>query len=294
MDKQLYEAAYHASTIEVQALLTSHPHLDTNWKGLLGQSALHVASFYGRTELVKLLLAHPSTDVNLKNDSGQTPLLLSCGNGQVSVVQLLLKDPRVQVAVKDNYGHTPLWLSAARGQLAIMEKLMASGRDLGDIMEKATHWGDGKEYLVIQVAKRNKKTKVVAVLERFMANPARTRHELRVKLDMLGMSAAEVFAVIVFLCDGLFQLKPALVALTPAAAAASRFFAMAERLPMELQMVLCHRVLGSRKQNVLQEESEAAFKALAWSVLLVVPTGLNEGSNEIHNDSSWSNMCIMS
>ena len=71
---------------------------------------------------------------------------------------------------------------------------------------------------------------------------------------------AEVFALTVFLCDGLLQLKPAS---HPAGIAASRFFIIASKLPMELQMVLCHRMFDSMKQNNFSKDSEAAFKSLA-------------------------------
>jgi len=37
---------------------------------------------------------------------------------------------------------------------------------------------------------------------------------------------------------------------------------------MELQMILCHRVVGSMKQNILSKDSEAAFKSLARILLL--------------------------
>jgi len=80
-----------------------------------------------------------------------------------------------------------------------------------------------------------------------------------VKLGMLDVVAAEVFALTVFLCDDLLQFKPAS---HPAAAPAIRFFAIAVKLPMDLQMILCHRVVGSMKQNILHKDSEAAFKSL--------------------------------
>jgi len=77
--------------------------------------------------------------------------------------------------------------------------------------------------------------------------------------------AAEVFALTVFLCDDLLQFKPALVTTTPAATTppALRFFTIAKRLPMELQMILCHRAMGSTKESILRKDSETAFKALA-------------------------------
>ena len=80
-------------------------------------------------------------------------------------------------------------------------------------------------------------------------------------LVSLDEMASEVFALVVFLCDDLFQLKPA--ATSNPATAAARFFITATKLPMELQMVLCYRAVGSMKQNILRKDSEAAFKSLA-------------------------------
>jgi len=98
-----------------------------------------------------------------------------------------------------------------------------------------------------------------------MTDPALTRHELRVKLGVLDELATEVFALIVFLCDDLLQLKPASPPAT--AATALRFFAIAKRLPMELQMILCYHVVGSTKQNIPRKYSEIAFKVLARILL---------------------------
>jgi len=53
--------------------------------------------------------------------------------------------------------------------------------------------------------------------------------------------------------ENFLHLKPALV--TTTAAAAARFFIIASKLPMELQMILCHRAVGSMKQNILRMEA---------------------------------------
>ena len=113
----------------------------------------------------------------------------------------------------------------------------------------------------LEIASERNKTEVVSLLERFIANPAQTRHELRVKLGMLDELAAEVFALTVFLCDDLLQLKSA------SNPAATRFFTIASKLPMELQMILCHRAVDSKKQNILRKNSESAFKSLARILL---------------------------
>ena len=62
--------------------------------------------------------------------------------------------------------------------------------------------------------------------------------------------AAEVFALVVFLCDGLLKIKEENMS------GAARFFRMAKELPLELQMVLCHRVVGSMRMNIPGKQSE--------------------------------------
>jgi len=123
-----------------------------------------------------------------------------------------------------------------------------------------------KDYSALEIASAEEKAEVVSLLERFVANPTQTRHEVRMKLGVLGELAAEVFALTVFLCDGLLQLNPAFGSL-PSNDGAVHFFAIASKMPMELQMVLCHRAVGSMKQNILLKDSETAFKALAKILL---------------------------
>ena len=80
---------------------------------------------------------------------------------------------------------------------------------------------------------------------------------MRVELGFVDEMAAEMFALVVFVSDGLLQITDA----TPSPAA--RFFSIARRLPLELQMVLCYRQVGSCKEIIHGKDSEVAFKVLA-------------------------------
>jgi len=44
--------------------------------------------------------------------------------------------------------------------------------------------------------------------------------------------------------------------------AASRFFAIASKLPIELQMILCNRLYGLGKELISSRDSEEAFKTM--------------------------------
>lgn len=82
---------------------------------------------------------------------------------------------------------------------------------------------------------------------------------------MLGLPvglAAERFALVVFLSDGLlvFKENPGVFAYTKRA---TRFMRIMGRLPMELQMLMCHLVVGSDGITIPCTEADAALRALA-------------------------------
>ena len=56
-------------------------------------------------------------------------------------------------------------------------------------------------------AKSQGKTEVATLLERFMENPVETRHAVRLELGLLEGLAADIFALVVFVSDGLLKTK---------------------------------------------------------------------------------------
>ena len=111
------------------------------------------------------------------------------------------KDPRVDVTQDDNNGRTPLWWASREGKHEVIEWFIASGRDLGDIKnKKGKSWNDGRDYTALEIARRENKTKAMSVLERFLANPALTRQEIRKKLNFTGLSAVSIsISVFIFI-----------------------------------------------------------------------------------------------
>jgi len=210
-----------------------------------------------RSAVIPLLLAHPDVDANVKNKYGSTPFYLACLNGRTPCVREMLNDSRVKVDEPDKYGYTPLYRAARYGYLDVIKWWIASGREM-DLGKP----GDEKTDAIGEATKFDE-TEVVTLLERFKANPLETRKVMRMELGLVDEAAAKVFAIVVFVSDGLLQIKDT----TPSPAA--RFFNIAAQLPLELQMVLCHRVVGSGKEIIPGKYSEVAFKELAerlvWS-----------------------------
>jgi len=207
-----------------------------------------------RSAVIPLLLAHPDIDVNLKTKDEETPFYACCGHA--SSVREMLKDSRVKVNSPNIYGSNPLWYAASHDHLDIIKWWIASGREMDFGKPEDVDKTDA-----IGGAKRHGETKVVTLLERLKENPVETRHAVRVELGLLDELAAEMFALVVFVSDGLLQINDT----TPSPAA--RYFSIATQLPLELQMVLCHRLVGSNKEIVQGKDSEVAFKSLAEILL---------------------------
>ena len=249
------EAAVRKGNVkEVAQLMRQNPGFDVNMDHNGYRSTLlhYACREDSRSPVIPLLLAHPDIDVNVKSISGYTPFSYACCYGSTSCVRELLRDSRVKVNEPKNDGRTPLYHAARYGYLDIIKWWIASGREI-DLGKP----GDVDKTDAIGGAKENDKTDVVTLLERFKENPEETRHAVRVKLGWYDDLAAEMFALVVFVSDGLLQVKET------TASPAARYFSIARQLPLELQMVLCYRLAGSDKEIIAGKESEVAFKELA-------------------------------
>jgi len=235
-------------------LIRQDPGFNVNMRDRAGCTLLHSACWGSqRSAVIPLLLAHPDIDVNVKNNNGWTPFYFACLDKDSSCVREMLKDSRVKVNEPRNDGGTPLWIAAGNGRLDVIKWWIGSGREM-DLGTQGDYYTDA-----IGRAKKWTKTEVVALLERFKSNAAKTRHAMRVELGLIDALAAEVFALVVFVSDGLLQINETTTTSTPAA----RFFNIARRLPLELQMMLCFRQVRSDKEIIAGKESEVAFKSLA-------------------------------
>ena len=257
MEKIFWEAANGGKVEEVKDILRKNPSLNVNWKNeeRSASTALVAACWNGHYSVVSILLAHPGIDPNLKNKNGDTPFMIACYSGNTSCVRLLLQDLRVIGNEPDNEGETPLYWVASNGHQDVIKWWIASGRE----MDLGTP-GDIFKTDAIGTARQKRKTEVVSLLQRFKSDPTKTRHAIRVELGLLDELATGVLALVVFVSDGLLQINDTTTT-TPSPAA--RFFSIATQLPLELQMVLCFRQVGSVKEIISGKNSEAAFKYLA-------------------------------
>ena len=180
MEETFYDAACSGKVEEVKSIFRKNPSLNVNWKNQGGaRTALYAACFEGHDSVVSILLAHPDIDPNLKNENGRT-FMIACYNGETSCVRLLLQDQRVMVNEPDNGGSTPLRWAAYCGHSDVIKLWIASGREM-NLGKPGDYWTDA-----IGVAKREKETEVVTLLERFKSDASKTRSEVRKELGITG------------------------------------------------------------------------------------------------------------
>jgi len=198
----MFAAVENGDALELAELIKQDPgfNINTN-RDEEGLTLLHSACIYGRrSPVIPLLLAHPDINVNSRDIYGNTPFSWAC-RGRTPCLREMLKDSRVKVNEPDTNGYTPLWAVASDGHLEVIKWWIASGREMelgepGDVFTDA-----------IGVAKNRGRTKVVALLERFKSDASKTRHAVRVELGWYEKLAAEMFALVVFVSDGLLNTK---------------------------------------------------------------------------------------
>jgi len=252
--RSLFEAIQEDDEARVKDFLRENPTFDVNWRNGDGDTALHEACYCGHISIISLLLAHPDIDPNPVNQWDSTPFWLGCHNhrkGQWYVP--MLRDLRVGLHLRNLSGCTPLQRVASNGFLGIIKCWIALGRE----MDLGTPGDENTD--AILAAGKKEHGEVVSLLRRFKEDPVETRFAARMELGLLDEMAVELFAAVIFVSDGLLGVRQGDHPTTPA----SRFFNIATQLPLELQMVLCFRAVGSPREIIRENHSEAAFQSLA-------------------------------
>ena len=266
---------------EVVSLLLADARIDIHHPNSNGATPFFMACQQCHANVVSLLLADERIDVNRPRNDGGTPFNFSCGNGYKEVVSLLLADERIDVKKPNNNMSSPIWFASQNGHISLVQLMLASGREIDtktksiggtapwsnkSAAEVARHqaarartiWETEVEYLT---CKQNGPL-IADLLDSYAIDPVTTRQQLRELPELRNTFTSDLFALIVFFCDGLLRVNAASSDIFSTSTKAARFIRVAQDLPIELQMVLCHRAFGSTRQNIPSADSEPAFKKL--------------------------------
>jgi len=267
----------------VVSLLLADMRIDANKPQNEWVTPFFIASENGHMEVVSLLLGDMRIEVNQQRNDGATPFYIVCQEGHKDMVSLLLADIRININIAENDQCTPLWMASQNGHLLVVQLILASGREIDTLTksipgtatwknktaaEVARHQGrrikGGDEPEEVHTRKKQNGPLIAAWIDSFDRDPRTTCQQLRELPELRDSFISDLFALVIFLSDGLLTVVGAESSSlsSPTLNEAARFLRITQRLPIELQMVLCNHVFGASNDNVLTKHSEPAFKKL--------------------------------
>jgi len=188
-----------------------------------------------------MVLRHPTFYPNRTTARMDAALHVVVEEKTLGLLRELLRHPGLSLTVLDTRARTPLCVAVRKRLLLTCRWLLAFYPVTPEAVET-----------VVEANTLQGPDSIAALLQEFIQNPARKRAALRNELGVADEFAADNFALGVFLCDGFLRLvNPD----TPA----GRFFRILERLPLELQMMLCGRQAGSVHDSISKIKIEEAF-----------------------------------
>jgi len=269
---------------EIRGLLESHPDLTLNTGPLPGgRSAFHMACAMNNLSAVEVFLSHVPRvplDLNFPDHRGFTPVMYCCQFALSPIAKdvhdfprtsrRLIFHPAVRLdVVTEVLGRTWTPLHVACKSFEAMKWMIITGKPLSFRAAPAPAFDD-ENGIACRV-----------LWERLLRNEDLVRYHLRLEAvhspcDVVRQAAGdlrylELFATIVFLSDGLLRERST----TPAARELvgpywvvvnqqyRRFFAMTQKLPLELQALLCLRAGGQYGTVITTPEAEIALQHLA-------------------------------
>lgn len=256
-------------------VLTKHYGMDVNAKGNDGLTPLAMACLTTQLQAVSQLLSNPKTDVNIK---------------------FQIRFAFMEGDLRTDHPVTILFICVLQGNLDAVKILMAlrgTELELGTLLEFCMYDDD------VLVDWQRIYSYMVSLIQTFHANPARTSAQLRHELGVCVAHVAGLFALIVFVTDKYlimvstqpkddeekhddetespepeptFEREGSKELWVPSSSSlkvdaevlerCTRFFNMAIRLPMELQMILCLRAFDINGVIIPLADRECAFERL--------------------------------
>jgi len=203
---------------------------------------------------IKALLLRHDIEVNGRDIWGSTPFMITCLRKYNLCSRALLDDPRVDPNIPMKDGVTPARYLICGVKESGLDECFASGRkfDFGTVEDwvlddHPRHYSKGwfEQWQS-------------SSLREYMREPHATMIRVRKELGLPSRAASDLFATAVFFSEGLLIVpnwRRCQESLT-------RFLHIVDRLPLELQMMLCQRASNSVNDYISANERELAFRRL--------------------------------
>jgi hypothetical protein len=249
-EARLVNAVWKGDVARVRECLSCHPDLDINhqppgWKvSVLGVSSVAIT---WNPEIVRLLMSHPQIEAT--KSWWHSPLHSAMVTDDVRMMMFLLQHPKIPITHEDgDFFHNACHSGNHR---AVELILTLRFQDVDFEKRWPTLRGDQQFMCTPLEAARLKRNGFVAQsIEAYLCRPTISRAVWSLAYRLPRPMAAHLFVLSVFFSDGYFatRLRPRASRIsgghTQKRESARRFFHLASRLPMELQMILALRAFG--------------------------------------------------
>jgi len=252
----------HNTIEQIVAFVRDHPEYDLNLPETEGTfTAFMYACGHNQIDVIRALVHFfpGRLDLNQRDSSGWTPVMFSCVRSAfLDVAKFLICHPDVRLDVVTNAGDCILHLVGAN--LELLRWVLATNKPL------TLNWAHMDDRYSKAPSSQNL-AQCRAILEGFHRNEGLARHQARLEIGPGPFDARwlDTYAIMIFISDGLLQMCAVLTLVVRQDT--GRFFGMGQRLPLDLQMVLCRRLVGSGRAVIAVADAEPAFQHLASQFL---------------------------
>ena len=200
------------------------------------RSSLHSGCKHGKLQLVKDLITR-GYNINKLNSSRVSPLVMACRYKHLEIFKFILRLHSfkitqidiVDIVIADDVDFTRWWLvisQPTRINDEILDRVRQFDNPVGDLN----------------------------LLTSYNQNREQTLNKIRQNLGMVE----DLFSLVVLNTDH-YLIRSRCVRST------ARWFSILKQLPMELQMLICHRTYGSSKNNINSQLVEKSLKkVVGW------------------------------
>lgn len=129
--------------------------ININLKNIMGNTALHIAIFYGYTDLAYILI-NKGADLNIENVYQETPLLIAVTKNNYIIVEDLIKSKVIDIDHKNINNETSLMIAVKKGYTYIVNILLKAGAN--------TYLLDPKGLSALEIAIINDQITVVKLI----------------------------------------------------------------------------------------------------------------------------------
>lgn len=275
VESTIYDLLDRSSDQDVIQIIIQHwDSLDLNWRHpgfngcKVGWSLLHKACEVDNHLIVKLLLKHPKCDINVRSQFGATPVGIASLYGSLECLRVLLDNPQSDINIPDSSGYTPIrWICTLDNEESL-KYIIASDKQ----------WNSKEKLNGCSLFENTDSLEMKVLITRCSENDrVRLQRELRFELGGYPSTTGDLFGLVVLYTDDYLKLRK--ITETDHAkfggidivedynrynqsqeSRHKRFFLITSQLPIELQMVVCHRVFGSSKDIILGKDSASGLE----------------------------------